>query len=123
MRFFGGEDGDFIGCADTGAFESFPEDGLLEGELGCVVGVLIVASATCAEVAARGGNTLRRGVDDGIDFSGGVTALVPLVLGDADGCVLAGEGEWNEDGLTFDSSEEGAAVDGFFDVDELGCRS
>jgi hypothetical protein len=92
------------------------QNGLLEGELSFVAGVLVLASAAGSEVLAGGGNALWRDGDDLLGLGGRIAALV---LGDADARLLAGQREWNEDGFAFDAGEKGAAVDGLGDVDEL----
>jgi len=54
MPGIGGEDVDFAGNWNSGAVEGFTKNGLLEGELGLVTGVLILAAATGSEVPAAG---------------------------------------------------------------------
>jgi len=119
MPGIGGEDVDFAGNWNSGAVEGFTKNGLLEDELRLVTGVLILAAATGSEVPAGGSDALGSDDDDLLGLGGGVAALV---VGDADARLLAGQREGDEDGLAFNMGEECAAVDGFFDVDELGLR-
>jgi hypothetical protein len=113
----GGEDGDLVGGWNAGAIKGLKENGLLEGELGFVVRMLIVATAADAEVAADGSDALGGDGDDLVRFGCGVAGLV---LGDADAGLFAGEGEGDEEGFAFYAGKECAAVEGLGYVDELG---
>jgi hypothetical protein len=114
----GGECGDLGGRRSSGAFKRFAKDGLFEGELRGIVGVLLVATAAEAEVRAAGSDALSSGSHDLDEFGGRVAGFV---LGDSNPHVFTGKRERNEYSFAIVAGEEVAAVDGLFYFNEFSC--
>jgi len=108
--------GNLRGHGHAAAFQGFAQDNLLEGQLGCVVRVLVVAAAADAEVRAGGRDALRRGADDLLDFGSRVAGLARC---DAHARLFARQRERHKNGLAFKARQECAAVDRLPDFDEL----
>jgi hypothetical protein len=95
------------------------QDLLLDFELMLVSGVLVMTSATAAEMRAGRGDALRRRLDD---RRGMGTGEAGFFLGERGLDFLSGENKGNEDGLAFSSDigreagESVAAVDELFNV-------
>ena len=75
MPRFAGQYRNFFRRLNAAALQGFAQNGLFEGKLRFIVGVLIVAAAAGAEVRTGGANALRCGGDDFIWIGGIVAAL------------------------------------------------
>ena len=103
---------------DACAQHGFAQNGLFESKLRFAVCVLIMTPAADAEVGAFGRDACWGNVYDLLGLRGGIAATV---FHDADAGFLAGEGEGDKDGFAVEAGEEGAAVNWFLDIDQLGC--